>query len=158
MNKTDAEQAASALEQVKQRQEQVIDRLLVPRWYWLIVAVGMVAVGAVADTGQRAYIVPAAFIYALAVAGLSLWIMLGAARAKLHSELLGAQGAVAIVAFVYVVVGVSLAVAFALKAWGFTHPGAAGTVAGAVLLVIGGPVLMAVLRRVMLAKRIGADA
>jgi hypothetical protein len=157
MNKPTSEQAAAALEQVRRGQEQVIERLLVPRWYWFVIAIGMVAVGAAADTGQRGYIAGTAFTYAVVVAGLSLWIMLGATRAKLSSELVGAQGAVAIVAFVYVVVGISLGIAFGLKAWGFSHPATAGTVAGGILIVLGGPVLIALLRRGMLSRRVGAE-
>jgi hypothetical protein len=150
---TGSEQAAAALEEIDQRQRQVIDQALVPRWFWWMVGVGMVAVGAVADTGQTRYIVAAAFTYALLVAAVSVWFIAGRARARVHSELLGAQAAVAILAFVYVVVGLSLAVAFRLKAGHVAHPGTFGTLVGAVLVIAGGPMLMSVLRRIMLAKR-----
>jgi hypothetical protein len=147
------EQAAAALAEIERRQAQVIDQALVPRWYWWLVGVGMVAVGAVADTGQTSFVVAAAFTYALVVAAVSVWFIAGRSRARVHSDLLGGRGAVAIMAFIYVVVGLSLAVAFGLRAGHVTHPGTFGTLAGAVLVVIGGPLLMSVLRRLMLANR-----
>jgi hypothetical protein len=60
------------------------------------------------------------------------------------------------VGFVWVVVGVSLVVAFALQAAGVAYPGTIGTVLAAVMLIVGGPVLMARLRRSMVARSAGA--
>ena len=53
---------------------------------------------------------------------------------------------------VWVVVGVSLALAFALQATGVSHPATIGCAVGALVVIIGGPILMRRLRSIMLAK------
>jgi hypothetical protein len=69
--------------------------------------------------------------------------------------LLGPVGVLAILGFVAVVLAVSLPTAFALRAAGVRYPATGGVLAGAVLMVVGGPLLMRLLRRVMLANRSG---
>lgn len=146
--------AASALAEIGRRQEGVIDRVNVPAWYWWFVGLGMIPVGVAADTKNARWIVATALVYGLAVLVMNLRYTLGeAAGARVSRQLLGPAGAVAIVAFVWVVVGLSLGAAFGLQALGYGHPGAAGTVVGAVLVIGGGPLLSKRLRSTMLANR-----
>jgi hypothetical protein len=63
---------------------------------------------------------------------------------------------VAILGFVAVTVGVSLAVAFILKASGVSYAATIGVSVAAVLLVVGGPMLMRYLQGRMLANRSGS--
>src|SRR5580693_6044992 len=49
---TDSGQAAAALAEIKQRQERVVKTLLVPVWYWWVMAAGIVAIGAARDNGR----------------------------------------------------------------------------------------------------------
>ena len=46
------EEAARALTEIGQRQEQVIRLVVIPNWYWWAIAVLMVAFAAAVDTGQ----------------------------------------------------------------------------------------------------------
>lgn len=48
------DQAAAALADIRQRQQHVIDAVLVPPWHWWVVAAGMVAIGVAADAGRPA--------------------------------------------------------------------------------------------------------
>ena len=63
---------------------------------------------------------------------------------------------VAILGFVAVTVGVSLAVAFILKASGVSYAATIGVSVTAVMLVVGGPMLMRHLQGRMLANRSGS--
>jgi hypothetical protein len=151
------DQAAAALADIRQRQEHVIDAVLVPPWYWWVVAAGMVAIGAAADSRRPAVlgtVIPAA---ALIIALLTGAMIFGAYRhAQVRSsELLRGRGAVAIVAFVWLVVGLTLGLGFALRAGGVHWPATIATVAGAAVLAGTGPLLMRSLRRIMLANRAG---
>jgi hypothetical protein len=76
--------------------------------------------------------------------------------AQPRNDLLGPGGVVAILGFVAVTVGVSLAVAFILKASGVSYAATIGVSVAAVLLVVGGPMLMRYLQGRMLANRSGS--
>jgi hypothetical protein len=77
-------------------------------------------------------------------------------RAQPRNDLLGPGGVVAILGFVAVTVGVSLAVAFTLKASGVSYAATIGVSVAAVMLVVGGPMLMRHLQGLMLANRSGS--
>ncbi len=146
-----AAEAAQALGEIERQQRGVIERALVPGWYWWVVAAGMVVVGVVADTRQATVILITAILYGLGVAGLTFAMIAGVpARARVRSDLLGPKGAFAIVLFVWVVVGVTLGIAFALQAAGSGHPAAIATLVGAAMTALGGQWLMQRLRRIML--------
>src|SRR5215467_12883812 len=113
---TQPDEAASALAEIGRRQAQVIDAALVPAWYWWVVAAGMVGIGAAADHRQPAGIVIAAVVIGL----LTVAMILGAyQRVKVRdAELLGGPGALLIVGMVWLIVGLTLAAAFGLRALG----------------------------------------
>jgi hypothetical protein len=81
----------------------------------------------------------------------------GMRRTQPRNELLGPIGVLAILGFVATVLAVSLPTAFALQAAGVRYPGTLGVLVGAILMVLGGPWLMRLLQRIMLAKRAGSQ-
>jgi hypothetical protein len=81
----------------------------------------------------------------------------GMRRAQPRNDLLGTIGVLAILGFVATVLAVSLPTAFALQAAGVRYPGTLGVLVGAILMVLGGPWLMRLLQRIMLAKRAGSQ-
>jgi hypothetical protein len=91
------------------------------------------------------------------IAGLSAAMIFGAyRRVRVRSdELLGGRGALAIVGFVWLIVGLTLGIAFGLRAAGAPLPATIATLAGGAALVIGGPWLMRTLRGIMLGNRAG---
>jgi hypothetical protein len=151
------EDATSALTEIGRHQEKIIDAALVPGWYWWVVAAGMVAIGAAVDTHSRdvlaAVLPPAIGVIAVLTAAM----IFGAYRhvRVRSSELLGGRGAVAIVGFVWLIVGMTLGIAFALRAAGAPAPGTIAAAVGGAGLVTGGPFLMRMLRRIMLGNRAG---
>jgi hypothetical protein len=150
------EEAASALAGIRRQQEQVIDAILIPRWYWSAVAAAMVAIGAAADSHRTvvlAVVIPVAVIAIVAMTGVMIF---GAYRgAQVGSALLGERGAVYIVGFVWLVVGLTLGCGFGLRAAGAPWPATIATVIGGAALARGGPWLMGRLRDVMLRNRAG---
>jgi hypothetical protein len=152
------DEAADALAEIGRQQAKVIDAVLVPLWYWVVIAVGMVAIGAAADTHRRlvlAVVIPVAVIV---MASLTVAMIFGAYRRVQvrGQDMLGDVGALAIVGFIFAIVALSLGIAFALRAAGAQLPGTIGTAAGGVALLAGGPVLMRRLRRIMLRNRAGS--
>jgi uncharacterized membrane protein len=149
--------AAAELAEIEKRQAGVIDAVLVPRWYWWVVGLLLVPIGLAADSHQRTATAVVAVVMALIIAGVSVWMISGAyPGARVHPATLGGAGALYIVGFVWVVVGVSLVVAFALQAAGVAYPATIGTALAAVMLIGGGPVLMSRLRRSMVARSAAA--
>lgn len=149
--------AATALDEIRRREHEVIDAAIVPAWYWWVVAAASVVLGAVVDGRDARAIGVGAVVYALAMAGLTAFVILGGVRrVKVHEQLLGPDGALLIVAFVGIVVVGTIAVAFALQAGGVSQAGTISTLLCAAALVVGGPLLMRRLRRVMVRRAAGA--
>lgn len=153
----EAGDAAAELAEIEKRQAGVIDAVLVPRWYWWVVGLLLLPIGLATDSHQRTATAVVAVLMALVIAGISVWMISGAyPGARVHPATLGGAGALYIVGFVWVVVGVSLVVAFGLQAAGVAYPATIGTVLAALMLIGGGPVLMSRLRRSMVARSAGA--
>ena len=149
--------AGAALAEIRRQESRVIAAAIVPTWFWWAVAAASVALGVVVDGQAAVPIAIAAVVYAVVVAGLSAWVIVGGhGLVKVHEGLLGPDGAGLIVGFVGVVVLGSLAIAFALAALGVPAPGTLATLACGAALVLGGPALMRRLRVVV--ERRGASA
>ena len=50
--RTTAAEAAAELAEIQRRQEQVINAVLVPVWFWWVIAAAIVAIGAARDSGD----------------------------------------------------------------------------------------------------------
>jgi hypothetical protein len=150
------DEAADALAQIVGRQEQVIEHAIVPRWYWWTIAALMVGFAAAVETRVPEVIVVSTIIFVLAVVNITGNVVRAILRrAQPRDELLGPLGVLAILGFVAVVVGVSLPIAFALQAAAVPYPATWGVLAGAIVMVAGEPLLTRLLRRIMLANRVG---
>jgi hypothetical protein len=152
------DEAARALAEIGQRQEQVIKLTAIPRWFWWAVGVLTVGFSAAIESKRPVAIAIGTVVFALGIAATTSYVAIGGwRRAQVRNNLLGPGGALAIVSFVAVTVGVSLAVAFGSQAAGFDYPGTLGSTVGAVLMAIGGPLLTRHLHSVMLANRAGGQ-
>jgi peptidoglycan/LPS O-acetylase OafA/YrhL len=158
----DRGEAAAALAEIKQRQERVVKTVLVPVWYWWVMAAGIVAIGAARDTGKavvQAITIPLA---GLVMAGLTArTIPAVRRRIQVHSTTKpGARGAAAIFALIVLVDVAIVATAAILAAAHDPDPGTIATAAGAAVIVIGGPLVNRYLSALMLtrARRRVSDA
>jgi len=149
-NAVEPAEAREALAEMERRQEQVIEGTIVPGWYWWVVALATVGLGVGVDSSDPAVTAATTGLFGLAIPLLTVWIAFGGRRhVKVHERLLGPRGAGLIVGFVGVVVGGTLALAFALQAANVGPAGTLATLACAIALVVGGPALMRRLREVM---------
>ena len=156
-------EAAEALADIKRRQERVIKTVLVPVWYWWVMAAGMVAIGAARDTGNavvQAITIPLAV---LVMAGLTaMTIPAVRRRVQVHGTVRpGARGAAAIFALIALVDAAIIATAASLAAAHDPDAATIATLAGAAVIVIAGPLVNRYLGAVMVRKarqRISDDA
>lgn len=153
------DEAARALTEIRQRQQQVIKLAIIPVWYWWTIAALMVGFSAAIDsqTGMITVGIGAGLFVIGVLTATGRVVIGGLGRAQLRNELLGPVGVLAILGFVASVLAVSLPTAFALRAAGARYPATLGVLVGAVLMVVGGPLLMRYLQRIMLAKRAGGQ-
>jgi len=148
------EEAARALREIGQRQEQVIRLAVIPTWYWWAIAVLMIAFSAAVDTRRPLVVgIGTAVFVAAVVATTGRVIYRGVRSAQLRNDLLGARGVFAILGFVAVTVGLSLAVGFILEAAGVWYAATIALFVTGAMMVVGGPMLMRYLQGLMLANR-----
>jgi hypothetical protein len=156
-------EAAAALAEIKRRQERVIKTVLVPVWYWWVMAAGMVVIGVARDNGSavvQAITIPLAV---LVMAGLTArTIPAVRRRVQVHSTTQpGARGAAAIFALIVLVDVAIVATAASLAAAHDPDSATIATAAGAAVTVIAGPLVNRYLGALMLSKsrqRISDDA
>jgi len=115
----------------------------------------MVGFAAAVDTRRPAVVGVGIGVFVLCILACTGWVVRRALQVQVRGGLLGARGILLILGFVALTVGLSLAVAFSLQAAGVAHPALYGNAAGAACMVVGGPLLMGALRRIMLANRTG---
>ncbi|MGO9876388.1 MAG: hypothetical protein ACLPVY_21650 [Acidimicrobiia bacterium] len=143
--------AVDALAEIRQRQRQVINAVRIPLWYWCLVAGSMIGLSAAVDSHRAVAVGLGVTLFVLVVAGASAWLVFGWYRgARVHRDLLGSAAAVSIVAFVWLLVGGTLALAFGLRAAHVTHPATIASGGAALAILAGGPALNRRLRRTML--------
>src|SRR5215218_2985878 len=133
------DEAARALAEIRDQQEQVIDTNTIPVWYWWLIGVLIVLLAAAVESKDSTVIGGGVAVFVVALSAGTGWIVRRALHVKMRNELLGAGGVGLIVGFVALTVAVSLGVGFALQNAGISHPATWSNVAGAVLLVVGGP-------------------
>jgi hypothetical protein len=143
-------EAAQALTEIGQRQAQVIDVSVIPAWYWWSVGVLMVGFSASVESRQPVAIAVGSTIFGVGL----LWSTLAlvrrsVARVKPRNDLIRPEGVLAILGFVALILAAAMPTAFILEAAGAAYPATIGITCGAVVLVIGGPLLMRYLRKVM---------
>jgi hypothetical protein len=147
------DEAARALADIRQHQQQVIDLAMLPTWYWWVVAALVLGLSATVDAARQRPVVIAlaAVAFTLGISGVTGLVVLGAwQRAQWRNQLLGRRGVLAILGFVGLAVGTTLGIAFALQAAGVRPSATLASLVGAALLITGGPVLTRILRRIML--------
>jgi hypothetical protein len=145
------DEAEGALAEVAQRHRQIVRLMDIPWWYWPVIAVLMVGLAVAVDTHRRAAVAAAVPIFVIGVLASTAGMVLGRWRhAWPRRDLIDPVGVLAILGFDAIIIGVSLGLAFTLRARGVGHPATWGVLAGAVLMIAGGPFLNRLLRHRML--------
>jgi hypothetical protein len=144
------EEAARALAEIEQRQEQVRQLMNIPAWFWWATAALIVGMSAAVESDRP-------LVTGIGVAGFVIGLLVLVGRivggsiryAKPRNDLLPPAGVFAILGFVALVLAVTLPTAFTLQASGVRYPATLACLAPAVLLILGGPMLTRYLFRVM---------
>jgi hypothetical protein len=151
------EEAAQALTEIRHRQQQVIDLAVLPTWYWWTIGALTVVLAAGVDTHTPAAIGTTVAVFVLGILAATGWALASTLRhAQLRDGLVDRRGVAAILGFVALTVGLTLGLAFTLRAAGVSHPATLAAVVGGLAMGIGGPILMRHLHRNMLANRAGS--
>jgi hypothetical protein len=143
--------AEIALSEVRARRAQVVDTNLVPHWFWpSIGGLMLLFIGAV-ETGIGWVVAVGTIGYALGLGALIL-VVVRKARVRLRFDLLGAHGVGAILGFAVALTALGVALGFAFDALSVPFPGLLAAVPVAAGLAVGGPLLMAYLRKLVLSR------
>ena len=146
------DEASQALGAVEAARGQVVDAVSIPVWFWWVVGLVVIGIGAAADSRRPGIIVGVTVPGALVIAAAMAWTIAGRGRAQVSKDLLGPTFVLGLIGLVWVLVGASLGLAFGLRAAGVGHPGLAGSALCAAGLMGGGPLFSARLRRSMLRR------
>jgi len=144
-------EAAEALAEIRQRQEQVIERALTPTWFWWAIGLLVVGFSTAADSGNALVLGIGTVVFVLGLcAAVGAVVVRSLRYAQARTSLIGNAGALAIAVFVLGVLAVTLPASLAFHALDLPYAGTWGSLVCAVLLGVGGPVLMRRLRATML--------
>jgi uncharacterized membrane protein YgdD (TMEM256/DUF423 family) len=150
------DEAVGALTEIARRREQVVTLTIIPTWFWWAIAVLMVGFSFAVETRRPLAIGIATAAFVIGILIVTGRLVLGIVRrAQPRNDMLPPTGVLAILGFVAVTLAVSLPTSFALKATGVRYPATAGILLAGVCMVVGGPLLMRYLRRLMLENRAG---
>jgi cytochrome c biogenesis protein CcdA len=141
--------AELALAEVRARRAQVVDANLVPSWFWPAIGglIVMFVAAVESDIGWLTAVGTIAYVIGL---GTVILLVVRHGRVKVRVDLLGVRGGLAIAGFTLALVAAGLGIGFALDALGVPWPATIACLAVAGALVVGGPMLTAHLRRLML--------
>lgn len=143
-------EAYLALSAVERRQEQVIAEIGVPAWYWLFLALGWAGLGALGDFESAWAISVATVLFGTVHSIIAQRVISGrhgSSQLSIRRELVSREIPKIIIGFLVVMTVATVGIALLLNADGARHPATfAGGIVG-LLVLTGGPSLIAALRR-----------
>jgi hypothetical protein len=143
-------EARLALGSIQHRRQQVIGEIDVPWWYWVGLATGWIALGALANYGPAWATIAGTVAFGAAHASIAPWVLSGrhgSSRLSVRSDLVSRHIPVLVVVFLLVMTVVTVVLALIANADGARNPALLASVVVAALVLTGGPLLMASLRR-----------
>ena len=145
---TDAE-ARLALHEVERGQQRVIDQIGMPRWYWCGLAACWILLGVLTDVANAWVVAVATIIFGAVHSAVSQRLLGGRRRTsgvKVRANVVGRRAPLIVFGFLIALAGVTTAAGFAAYADGAEHPGTVASVLVAVMILLGGPRVMAAIR------------
>lgn len=144
------QEARAALDTVDRNRLRVIQEIDLPRWYWWGLAIGWIVLGFITDL-QHPWLTAAATL-AFGAIHSSIAGRATSGRHRTHqlsvrSDVAGRQTTWIVIAGLIGLAGVTIAVALAVAADGAGHPVTIASVFVALLILLGGPQLLAWVRR-----------
>jgi hypothetical protein len=140
-------EARAALDTVERGRLRVIDEIDLPRWYWWGLAIGWIALGFVTDLGHP-------WVTTLVFGAVHSTVAPRVVSGRHRTDQLSVSAAVAgrqiprlVFAGLIALAGVTVAGAFAARADGAGHPVTVASIFVALIIVLGGPRMLAEVRR-----------
>jgi hypothetical protein len=143
-------EARLALSSIARRRQQVIAEIDLPWWYWASVATGWVVLGILADYGPAWATIAGTVAFGAVHSAFAPRILSGRHASPLLSvrrEMVSRHVATSVVGFLTVMTVATVAFALIANADGARHPAVLASVVVAALVLVGGPSLMASIRR-----------
>jgi hypothetical protein len=145
---TDAE-ARLAIHEVERGRQRVIDQIGMPRWYWWGLATCWIVLGVLNDVANAWVVALATITFGAVHSAISQRLLGGRRRTtgvKVRADVAGRRAPLIVFGFLIALAGVTVAAGFAAYADGAEHPGTMASVLVAVIILLGGPRVMAAIR------------
>jgi hypothetical protein len=142
-------QARAALDTVDRDRLRVIDEIELPRWYWSGLALGWIALGYITDLKHAWITAAATLVFGAVHASVAPRVASGRHRTQrlsVSAELTGRRTARLVIGGLIVLACVTIAGSLAASADGARHPVTIASMFVAVVIVLGGPMLLASVR------------
>ena len=143
-------EARAALDTVDVGRRRVVDEIDLPQWYWWGLALGWIGLGYITDLKHPWLTAAATLVFGAVHSAVAPRVTTGRHRTpqlSVRAEVAGRHTARMVILAVVALAGVTVAAALAAGADGARHPVTMASVLVAVMIVLGGPRLLAVIRR-----------
>lgn len=143
-------EARAALETADLGRRRVVDEIDLPQWYWWGLALGWIGLGYLADLKHPWLTTAATLVFGAVHSAVAPRVLSGRHRTpqlSVRAEVAGRHTARMVLLAVVALAGVTVAAALAAGADGARHPVTMASVLVAVMIVLGGPRLLALIRR-----------
>lgn len=143
-------QARAALDTIEHGRQRIIAEIDLPRWYWAGLALGWIGLGLVTDLASPWITVGATFAFGTIHAAVARRVLSGRHRTQdlsISAEVAGRQAPRLVIGGLVLLTGLTVAGSLAANADGAGHPVTVASIVVAVMIMLGGPRLLAVVRR-----------
>jgi hypothetical protein len=147
INRTDADRA---LEEIEVRRRQIVAEIDVPAWYWWGLALGWVGLGLVTVVGIPWLSVVATVGFGALHSAVAARVMdgrHGSRQLSVRADVVSRHVRVLIMGFLIALVAITVGIALVADALGAPQPVLIASVVVAIAVILGGPRLMASVRR-----------
>ena len=144
------DEARGALDEIEHGRRQVIDEIDMPSWYWWGLAIGWVAVGVLNDLAGAWLIAAGTLLFGAGHAAVAQHVLDGrhrSDRVSVRADVAGRHVPMLVVGSLLLMGVLTVAFALLARADGADHPATAASIVVALLILVGGPRLMAWVRR-----------
>lgn len=143
-------EARAALETADLGRRRVVDEIDLPQWYWWGLALGWIGLGFLTDLKHPWLTAAATLVFGAVHSAVAPRVVSGRHRTpqlSVRADVAGRHTARMVLLAVVALAGVTVAAALAAGADGARHPVTMASVLVAVMIVLGGPRLLALIRR-----------
>ncbi len=143
-------EARLALSSIERRRQQVIAEINVPPWYWFVVAAGWVVLGILAAYGPGWATIAGTLIFGIAHSTIAPRVLSGrrgSPQLSIDRDLVSRRIPFLVIGFLLMMTAATVGFALLFNADGARHPAALAGLVVAIVVLAGGPALMASVRR-----------